>query len=104
MGKVHLELRDGSSMALEFGSDLENLMTVAVRAGVPGIRGECGGAMACATCHVHVAPEWRERVGPASQDERELIDLTDDAADDSRLACQIWLRDRLDGLSARVGA
>ncbi|MET0364177.1 MAG: 2Fe-2S iron-sulfur cluster-binding protein [Sphingobium sp.] len=80
----------------------ESVMELARREGVPGIMGDCGGFMACATCHVHVAPEWLEHVGRASDEEREMISLTADPRLESRLGCQIWLSERLDGLRLSV--
>jgi 2Fe-2S ferredoxin len=65
--------------------------------GVP-IRAECGGAMACATCHVHVDPDWIGKTGKAGDDESDLLDMSDYRTDTSRLCCQIKVRDDLDGL------
>ena len=66
-------------------------------AGLP-IRAECGGAMACATCHVAVDPEWTARVGPPGGEESDLLDSSDYRTDASRLSCQIRVNDALDGL------
>jgi 2Fe-2S ferredoxin len=66
-------------------------------AGLP-IRAECGGAMACATCHVNVDPEWIEKVGRAGDEESDLLDDSDYKTDRSRLCCQIIAKDELDGL------
>ena len=66
-------------------------------AGVP-IRAECGGAMACATCHVHVDPAWLAKVGKAGDEEMDLLDMSDYRDETSRLCCQIKVRDDLDGL------
>ncbi len=66
-------------------------------AGVP-IRAECGGAMACATCHVHVDPDWLAKVGKAGDEEMDLLDMSDYRTETSRLCCQIKVRDDLDGL------
>lgn len=77
------------------------LMEAAVRAGVRGILAECGGACACATCHVVVDPAWTERVGPPNSMEEQLLDMVDREAA-SRLACQVKLRPALDGLVVHV--
>lgn len=69
-----------------------------LRAAGVAIRAECGGAMACATCHVHVAPEWMPRVGRAGDEESDLLDLSDYRTENSRLCCQIKTREDLDGL------
>lgn len=66
-------------------------------AGLP-IRAECGGAMACATCHVAVASAWIDKVGPAGDEESDLLEDSDYATSQSRLACQIIAKDSLDGL------
>ena len=76
----------------------ENLMQVAIDNLVPGILGDCGGAAACATCHVFVDPEWAERAGKASDIEADLIDGLLDTKPTSRLACQIIMSDKLDGI------
>lgn len=66
-------------------------------AGVP-VRAECGGAMACATCHVHVDPAWIAKTGRAGDEEMDLLDMSDYRTDNSRLACQIKCAPSLDGL------
>jgi 2Fe-2S ferredoxin len=74
----------------------------ALRTGGVPIRAECGGAMACATCHVHVLPGWREAVGPAGDEESDLLDDSDYHTEASRLSCQIDCTDRLDGLNVAL--
>lgn len=66
-------------------------------AGLP-IRAECGGAMACATCHVAVDPEWLDKTGVAGDEESDLLEDSDYSTDHSRLACQIIAKNELDGL------
>lgn len=78
------------------------LMSTAVANGIEGIDGDCGGVCSCATCHVLIDPEWREKVGPATPAEEALLELEDDATDASRLGCQVPLGDVLDGLVVRV--
>ena len=79
-----------------------NLMTTAVQNRVEGIDGDCGGVCSCATCHVHVDPEWVEKVGPPSDIEKGMFELEENAADNSRLGCQVKLTPELDGLVVRV--
>lgn len=78
----------------------ENVMHGAVYNGIEGIVGECGGGLACATCHCYVDAAWAEQAGsPTSQDERDMLEST--AAEirpTSRLSCQIVMGDDLDGL------
>lgn len=64
----------------------------------------CSGVMACSTCHIVIAPEWFERVGEPSEEERDMIDLAFEPTDTSRLGCQVVLRPELNGLKFRVPA
>ncbi len=79
----------------------ERLLDAAQRDGQP-LEGTCGGAVACSTCHVVIAPEDFARLTPASEDEEDLLDLARDATRTSRLACQIRLTPALDGLTVRI--
>ena len=81
-----------------------SLMRAAVDHNVPGIDADCGGACACATCHVYVEPEWVEKVGPRNPMEEDMLDFAFDVQDSSRLSCQIKVTDALDGLRVRVPA
>lgn len=77
----------------------ETVMNAAVRSGVPGIVAECGGQMSCATCHVWVKEEFRERVGGPGEMEADLLDLgVSDYTEASRLSCQIPITEELDEL------
>ncbi len=65
-----------------------------------GLKAECGGALACGTCHVYVAEEWLDKLSPKSQEEEDmLLDAAFAVEDNSRLSCQIIMSDQLDGLS-----
>jgi ferredoxin len=77
------------------------LLDAAQSAGLP-LEGTCNGELACATCHVIVAPDDFARLAPATEDEEDLLDLAPAAARTSRLSCQIRLSPVLDGLTARV--
>ncbi len=74
------------------------VMETALRNSVPGIEAECGGACACATCHVYVADEWTEIAGKPSQMEEDMLDFAADVRPNSRLSCQIKVSEALDGL------
>src|SRR4249919_3127674 len=74
------------------------LMEVAVSHSIPGIDAECGGACACATCHVYVDEAWREPTGEPSPMEEDMLDFGYDVRPNSRLSCQIKVRENLDGL------
>lgn len=83
----------------------ESVMAAAVRNGVPGIIGECGGNSSCATCHVWVRDEFRGLVGGPGDLEDDLLDLgVSERRACSRLSCQITLTDELDGLTVDVPA
>ena len=74
------------------------VMENAIRNGVPGIEAECGGACACATCHVYVAEEWEAATGQPQPMEEDMLDFAYDVRPNSRLSCQIRVRPELDGL------
>ena len=78
------------------------VMENAIRNDVPGIEAECGGACACATCHVYVDEAWREKVGGPSPMEEDMLDFGFDVKENSRLSCQIKVTDELDGLVVRT--
>jgi 2Fe-2S ferredoxin len=78
------------------------VMENAVRNGVPGIEAECGGACACATCHVYVEPDWVEATGAPAPMEEDMLDFAVDVGPTSRLSCQIKLTAALDGLTVRI--
>jgi 2Fe-2S ferredoxin len=81
----------------------ESVMAAAVRNGVPGIIGECGGNASCATCHVWVRDEFRALTGGPGDLEEDLLDLgVSERRGSSRLSCQITLDDELDGLTVDV--
>ena len=79
------------------------LMEGAVKNGVEGIVAECGGSLACATCHVYVDPAWQDRLEPASDMEREMLACTAEPEQpNSRLSCQIKMDAALDGIVLRL--
>ena len=78
------------------------VMENAVKHMVPGIEAECGGACACATCHVYVDDAWTEAVGAPQPMEEDMLDFAYDVRPNSRLSCQIKVKPELDGLIVRV--
>jgi 2Fe-2S ferredoxin len=74
------------------------VMETAIKNGIPGIEAECGGACACATCHVYVDQAWREKTGEPSPMEEDMLDFAFDVRPNSRLSCQIKVSEELDGL------
>ncbi|MEP9377751.1 2Fe-2S iron-sulfur cluster-binding protein [Aquabacter sp. CN5-332] len=88
---------DGASRTVEAPVGA-TAMEAAVKNRVPGIDAECGGACACATCHVYVDEAWREAVGEPAPMEEDMLDYAFDMRPSSRLSCQIKLTAALDGL------
>lgn len=78
------------------------VMETAIRNAIPGIEAECGGACACATCHVYVDEAWREATGKPSAMEESMLDFAEAVEPNSRLSCQIRVSDALDGLVVRL--
>ena len=76
----------------------ETVMEAALKGGVSGIVGECGGSCTCATCLVHVAPEWVAKTGSRNAEEEAQLDFAFDVRDNSRLSCQIKVTEDLEGL------
>ena len=98
MPKVTWILGDGRQIeaAVTVG---HNLMEAAVANNVPGVIGECGGCLSCATCHVYVDPAWRDKTGvPADMENDMLESTTAERREASRLSCQIKATEELDGL------
>lgn len=90
---------ESRTLEAEVGS---TVMETAIRNAVPGIEAECGGACACATCHVYVDDAWTAAVGPAEPMEEDMLDFAFDVRPNSRLSCQIRIRADLDGLVVRT--
>jgi ferredoxin, 2Fe-2S len=103
MVKITFVQPDGSQQVVEATPGM-TVMEAAKLALVPGIEAECGGACACATCHVYVNAEWRESTGGPSQMEEDMLDFAFDVREESRLSCQIRVTPELDGLVVRVPA
>jgi len=101
MAKITFIGRDGTryEMQAENGS---TVMENAIRNGVPGIEAECGGACACATCHVYVDEAWQAATGTPEPMEEDMLDFAYDVRPTSRLSCQIRVSDALDGLVVTV--
>ena len=78
------------------------VMEAAIRNAVPGIEAECGGALACATCHVYVREDWFEKTGGPSEMEEDMLDFAYEVRPTSRLSCQIKISDELDGLTVDI--
>jgi len=80
----------------------DSLMDAAVINDVAGIDADCGGACACATCHVYVDADWISVVGQAGELEVEMLDVAEGVEDNSRLSCQVKVTEQMDGLVIRT--
>jgi ferredoxin, 2Fe-2S len=92
---------DGAARAVEAQVGV-TLMETARRAGVRGIVAQCGGACACATCHVYVAPSWLVKLPPREDMEEGMLESAWESRPNSRLSCQILITAALDGLEVSV--
>ena len=101
MPKITFLMPGGVEKEIEAPAGL-SLMEIAQKNDIEQIEGACGGSMACATCHLYVHPDWREKClpgdGAVSDEEEDMLDLAFDIRDESRLGCQIVMEDNLDGL------
>ena len=82
----------------------QTVMEIAQKAGIDEVIAECGGACACATCHVYVAPQWFDKLPKAEPMESDMLDFAIDPRPTSRLACQIKIEAELDGLEIETPA
>ncbi|HEY2708262.1 MAG TPA: 2Fe-2S iron-sulfur cluster-binding protein [Caulobacteraceae bacterium] len=85
--------------------DVKNGLSVmegAIKNNIPGIDADCGGACACATCHVYVDPTWVDKTGDQSAMEESMLDFAENVESNSRLSCQIKVTDALEGLVVRM--
>jgi ferredoxin, 2Fe-2S len=103
MAKITFVQPDGSKQTITADTGM-TAMEAAKKHLVNGIEAECGGACACATCHVYVDAGWREKVGKPTEMEEDMLDFAFDVREESRLACQIRVKDELDGLVLNVPA
>ncbi|WP_026912056.1 2Fe-2S iron-sulfur cluster-binding protein [Patulibacter minatonensis] len=86
------------------GASGNTVMDIAVAQNVPGIVAECGGSCSCATCHVHLDPEWAPRVPEPDPEETDLLEFLEGADERSRLSCQLVISDELDGITVHVAS
>ena len=101
MAKITYIEHDGKEHTVEVKTGL-SVMEGAVRDNIPGIDADCGGACACATCHVYVDPAWQEKTGAKTAMEESMLDFAEGVEPNSRLSCQIKVTDALDGLIVRL--
>jgi 2Fe-2S ferredoxin len=101
MVKINFIDHTGATQTVEAEAG-STVMEAAIRNAVPGILAECGGACACATCHVYIDESWKEKTGEPSPMEEDMLDFAFDVRPTSRLSCQIKITDELDGLAVNV--
>ena len=97
MPKITYKDKSGNSKTLEVEKGL-TVMEGAIQNNVPGIDADCGGSMACATCHVYVEEKWLNKLSKAEDGEVDMIDMAFEPKKNSRLSCQLIVNDELDGL------
>lgn len=101
MAKVTYVEHDGTEHTIDVANGM-SLMEAAVKQGVPGIDGDCGGACACATCMVYVSDEWQGKLAGIETMEESMLDFCERREDNSRLSCQIVASDEIDGIRVQM--
>ena len=101
MAKIIYNDFEGNSKTVEVENGL-SIMEGAIQNEIPGIDADCGGAMACATCHVYIKDEWFNKIPKAEDAEIDMIDMAYEPKKNSRLSCQIIVSDELDGLTVNI--
>ena len=97
MPKIKYIEHNGKSYVIDVPNGL-SVMEGAVQNNVPGIDADCGGSMACATCHVYVKEEWFNKLPQKEEGEEDMLDLAFEPKKNSRLSCQILVSNEIDGL------
>ena len=97
MPKITYIEYNGKSHTIEIANGL-SVMEGAVQNNIPGIDADCGGSMACATCHVYVKEEWFNKLPKKEDGEEDMLDMAFEPKKNSRLSCQLMVSDQLDGL------
>ena len=103
MPKITYKDYQGTSKTIEVESGF-TVMEGAIQKEIPGIDADCGGSMACATCHVYVDEKWIDKIPKAEDAEIDMIDMAFEPKKNSRLSCQIIVSEELDGLEVTTPA
>ena len=103
MPKITYIEHNGKSHTVEVPKEL-SVMEGAVQNNIPGIDADCGGSMACATCHVYVDNKWFNRLKKKEEGEEDMLDMAFEPKKFSRLSCQLMVSDDLDGLVVNLPA
>ena len=101
MAKITYIENNGKSHSVDVADGL-TVMEGAVQNNIPGIDDDCGGGMACATCHVYVKDEWFDKINKKSEGEDDMIDQAYEPKKSSRLSCQIQVSPEIDGLEVHL--
>ena len=103
MPKITYVENDGKSHTVEVDNGL-TVMEGAVQNNIPGIDADCGGSMACATCHVYVTEDWFDKLPSKEDGEEDMLDMAFEPKKNSRLSCQLIVSDEIDGLEVTTPA
>ena len=101
MAKITYITHDNQKHEVEVQNGL-TVMEGAVQNDIPGIDADCGGGMACATCHVYVKEDWLNKLAKTEDGEQDMIDMAFEPKKNSRLSCQLIVSDELDGLEVTI--
>ena len=101
MAKITYITHDNKNHTIEVQNGL-TVMEGAVQNDIPGIDADCGGGMACATCHVYVNDEWFDKLPKKEDGEEDMIDMAYEPNKYSRLSCQLTVSDKLEGLTVKL--
>ena len=99
--KLLTSQEEEESQTIEVSNGL-TVMEGAVQNNIPGIDADCGGGMACATCHVYVQDEWFDKLPKKEDGEEDMLDMAFEPKKNSRLSCQLIITDELDGLTVSI--
>ena len=101
MTKIAYIENNGKTHVIEVANGL-SVMEGAIQNNIPGIDADCGGGMACATCHVYVKEEWFDKLPKKEDGEEDMLDMAFEPNKFSRLSCQLIVSDELDGLIVKT--
>ena len=101
MPKITYITYDNQNYTIEVQNGL-TVMEGAVQNDIPGIDADCGGGMACATCHVYVKEDWLDKLPKKEDGEEDMLDMAFEPKQNSRLSCQLTVSDDLEGLVVNI--
>ena len=101
MAKITYNTHDNKTHSIDVQNGL-SVMEGAVQNDIPGIDADCGGGMACATCHVYVKEEWFDKLTKKEDGEEDMLDMAYEPNKFSRLSCQIIVSNEIDGLTVSI--